>query len=192
MNRILAQFKPYHVIFIGMTVAVMMISIDIKPPTALDPVLFSMQSTVATHDGQFDFSSHQPQSDPSTYAIIVSGERLTFTREQLESEPNNRFAEYFFGSASRPSTEKREMKIENEPALFKLIQAHLRGHNILPIRDGFVPYMTVEGVLENLLKEAKYYALGGLVQKLQNSQRRDIGSAEYILAVRIKHILVFS
>jgi hypothetical protein len=142
-----------------------------------------MQSAVASDDWESDFSSHQPRSYPGTYAIIVSGERLIFTREQLESEPNNKFAEYFFGSTSGPSTQERELRIENEPALFKLIQAHLRGHNILPIRDGFVPYMTVEGVLENLLKEAEYYALGGLVQKLQNIQNRDNGSAKYILGV---------
>jgi hypothetical protein len=147
-----------------------------------------MQSPV-TKRGRFNFSSQpqpqpqQPESDPGTYAIIVSGERLTFTREQLDSEPNNKIAEYFFGSASRPSTEKRELRIENEPALFKLIQAHLRGHNILPIRDGFVPYMTVEGVLENLLKEAEFYALGRLVQKLQDFQRRDTESPKYMLSV---------
>jgi hypothetical protein len=148
-----------------------------------------MEPTITTleDDWQSDFSSHQLQSDPSIYAIIVSGERLTFTREQLESEPGNKFAEYFFGPTSRPSTEKRELKIENEPALFKLIQAHLRGHNILPIRDGFIPYMTVEGVLENLLKEAECYALSGLVQRLQNVRRGDIGSVKYILAVSTAH-----
>jgi len=153
--------------------------------TPFDPDPFSMQFTVATRDGyeEVKFSSHQPESDPSTYAIIVSGERLTFTREQLESEPNNKLAEYFFGTSSQPSTEKREMRIEKEPALFKLIQAHLRGYNIFPIQNGFVPYMTADGVLENLLKEAEYYALGGLVQKLQNMQRRDTGSPKYMLAV---------
>jgi hypothetical protein len=147
--------------------------------TPLDPNPSRMQFTVAIRDGQFNISSQQPESDPSTYAIIVSGERLTFSREQLESEPNNKLAEYFFGT----STEKRELTIEKEPALFKLIQAHLRGYNIFPIRDGFVPYMTADSVLENLLKEAEYYALGGLVQKLQNIQRRATESPKYMLSV---------
>ena len=162
-----------------------MMPTDVRSGTPFDPHPFSMQFTVATRDGYEDvnFSSYQPESDPSTYAIIVSGERLTFTREQLESEPNNKLAEYFFGTSSQPSTEKREMRIEKEPALFKLIQAHLRGYNIFPIQNGFVPYMTADGVLENLLKEAEYHALGGLVQKLQNMQRRDTGSPKYMLAV---------
>ncbi len=52
--------------------------------------------------------------------------------------------------------------------------------------------MTAEGVMDNLLKEAEYYALGGLVQRLQNIQRRDTGSAKYILAVSTVHNLAFS
>lgn len=152
----------------------------------------NMQFAITTRDGKFNFSSQQPESDPSTYTIIVSGERLTFTREQLESEPNNKFSEYFFGTPSQSSTEKRELRIEKEPALFKLIQTHLRGYNIFPIRDGFVPHMTVEGVLENLLREAEYYALGGLVQELQNNQRRNPGSAKYILAVSTVYTWAFS
>jgi hypothetical protein len=153
-----------------------------------------MEPTITTldDDWQSDFSSHRPQSDPSTYVIIVSGERLTFTREQLESEPGNKLAEYFFRSDSQSSSEKRELRIEKEPALFKLIQAHLRGYNIFPIRDGFVPYMTVEGVLENLLQEAEFYALGGLVQRLQNIQRRDIGSSKYVLVVSTANYSAFS
>jgi hypothetical protein len=156
---------------------------DVRPRTHFNPDPFSMQFTVAIRDGQINFSYQQPESDPSTYAIIVSGERLTFTREQLESEPNNKFAEYFFDTSTQPSTEKREMRIEKEPGLFKLIQTHLRGYNIFPIRDGFIPCMTVSGVLENLMKEAEYYALGGLIQKLQNIQRGYTGSPKYMLAV---------
>jgi hypothetical protein len=159
---------------------------------SVDPDLFSMQYTVPTHDGKLKLSSQQLKSKSSIYTIIVSGERLTFSREQLESDPRNKLAEYFFGSPSQPSTGKLELRLEKEPALFKLIQAHLRGYNIFPIRDGFVPYMTADGVLDNLLKEAEYYALGGLVQRLQNIQRRDTGSAKYILAVSTVHNLAFS
>lgn len=59
-----------------------------------------------------------------------------------------------------------------EPALFKLIQAHLRGYDILPIPDGYIPYMSDEVVLGNLLKEAAYYALSGLVQKIKEFQTK--------------------
>jgi hypothetical protein len=142
-----------------------------------------MQFTVAIRGWQLNFSSQQPESDPSTYAIIVSGERLTFTREQFESEPNNKFTEYFFETSSQSSTEKREMRIEKEPTLFKLIQAHLRGYTIFPIQDGFVPYMTTDGVLENLLKEAEFYALGGRVQKLRHFQKRATEFPKYVLSV---------
>jgi hypothetical protein len=39
--------------------------------------------------------------------------------------------------------------------------------------------------LENLLKEAEFYTLGELVQKLQNFQKRDTESAKYVLSVSI-------
>src|ERR1700761_8686895 len=104
------------------------------------------------------------------FAVIVSGERFTFTRSQLESDPDNFFTIYFFGSFSEASQKKHEIEIEMEPALFKLIQAHLRGYNIIPIPNGYISYMSDELVLGNLLKEAEYYALGGLVQKIKKFQ----------------------
>jgi hypothetical protein len=150
---------------------------------SVDPDLFSMQFTVPTHDGKHKLSSQQLKSKSSTYTIIVSGERLTFSREQLESEPRNKLAEYFFGTPSQPSTGKLELRLEKEPALFKLIQAHLRGYNIFPIGEGCVPYMTTECVLDNLLKEAEYYALNGLVKRLQDSQGRVTELPKYMLSV---------
>jgi hypothetical protein len=46
------------------------------------------------------------------------------------------------------------MEIEEELSLFRLILAHLRGYDTLPLVDQFMlPYMTKEATLNNLLNE---------------------------------------
>jgi hypothetical protein len=106
------------------------------------------------------------------YTIIVSGEHFSFTLDQLESDPGNFFASYFTGGFKEVPYGTREMEIEKEPLLFRLIQAHLRGYDILPLADQFVPpYMTKEGALNNLLKEATFYGLWNLQTKIQEYQK---------------------
>lgn len=99
------------------------------------------------------------------YTLVVSGERFSFTQEQLESDPDN-----YFTSCFGSSWGMKELVIEKEPALFKLIQAHLRGYEIFPIPEAYVPYMSNEAVLGNLLKEAEFYVLGNLVKKIKDFQ----------------------
>jgi hypothetical protein len=101
------------------------------------------------------------------YTIIVSGERLVFTRDQIESDPGNYFSTLFFGGFAEGVRGMREIAVEKEPLLFKLIQAHLRGYEILPLRDSFIPpYMTKEVALSNLLREAQFYGLQKLEEKI--------------------------
>lgn len=106
------------------------------------------------------------------YTIIVEGERFSFTRDQLDSDPGNFFATYFSGGFPEVPYGTKEMEIEKEPLLFRLIQAHLRGYDVLPLSDQFVPpYMTKEGALNNLLKEAAFYGLWNLQSKIQEYQK---------------------
>lgn len=42
-------------------------------------------------------------------SIIVSGERFTFTKDQLESDPGNYFATYLFGGFAEGSQGVREL-----------------------------------------------------------------------------------
>lgn len=93
------------------------------------------------------------------YTIIASGERFTFTKEQLESEPNSYFAAYFFGGVDVPN----EMTLQIEPHLFRVIQAHLRGYIALPIPDACIPpYMTRTNALRNLLRDVDLFGLDRL------------------------------
>jgi len=61
--------------------------------------------------------------------------------------------------------------IEKEPLLFKLIQAHLRGYEILLLSEAGIPsYMNAETALNNLLLEAQFYCLEKLVNNITNFQ----------------------
>jgi hypothetical protein len=112
---------------------------------------------------------------PQLYTLIVSGERFTLTKDQLFSDPDNYFCTYFFGDFSESQNNPTEIAIEKEPALVKLIQAHLRGYMVLPIPEGFVPaYMTRDTMVQNLLVDAEYYGLEGLVDKITEFLEKQI------------------
>jgi hypothetical protein len=105
------------------------------------------------------------------YTIIVSGEKFILTQDQIESDPGNYFASYFLGGFSEAAAGTREMIVQKEPQIFKLIQAHLRGYDILPLSDKVIPYyLTKETMISNLLKEAEFYGLDRLCQKIRDHQ----------------------
>lgn len=105
------------------------------------------------------------------YTIVVSGERFTFTRDQLESDSRNYFSTYFFGGFAEGSQGLRELVIEKDAQLFKLIQAHLRGYEIFPLPNSAIPhYMTRQGATTNLLLEAQFYGLERLEEKIRAVQ----------------------
>ncbi|CAG8758585.1 564_t:CDS:2, partial [Acaulospora colombiana] len=102
------------------------------------------------------------------YSIFISGERFRLTRDQLESDPGNYFATFFFGDFAEAQNGCTELVIEKEPKLFRLIHAHLRGYTILPLSMSSIPqYMTHETALTNLIADAEFYGLQMLVDKLQ-------------------------
>jgi hypothetical protein len=105
------------------------------------------------------------------YTVTVSGERFIFTREQLQSESLNYFATFFLGDFAESKNGVKELVIEKEPLLFKLIQAHLRGYEILPLADAAIPmYMTKEVTLINLFRESQYYGLQRLEERIKHHQ----------------------
>jgi hypothetical protein len=60
----------------------------------------------------------------------------------------------------------QELKLAKEPAIFKIIQAHLRGYEVFPIPDGLAPvYTTKEVFIKNIWIESQYYGLTQLEEK---------------------------
>lgn len=102
------------------------------------------------------------------YTILVGNEQFRFTRDQLESDPGNYFATYFFGEFAEASQGAKELVVEKDVHLFRLIQAHLRGYDIFPLPDAAIPpYMTKEVAIKNLRRDAQFYCLEKLEEKLK-------------------------
>jgi hypothetical protein len=126
------------------------------------------------------------------YTLVVSGEHFDLTKDQLESDPGNYFETYFLGEFQEAAEGVKELTLHKEPKLFKLIQAHLRGYDVIPLSEGSIPqYMTRETATQNLLKEALYYGLTQLqekiekwIQKLEGDEKSKERRKEYKLAVR--------
>jgi hypothetical protein len=99
----------------------------------------------------------------------VGSEKLVLTRDQLESDPGNYFASHFLRGFGEAATGPCELIVHKEYHILKLIQAHLRGYDILPLSDKVIPYyMTKETMISNLLKEAELYGLKLLHQRIRN------------------------
>jgi hypothetical protein len=107
-----------------------------------------------------------PNNMTQIYSLLVSGERFELTKDQLEWDPGNYFATFFFGDFSEAQNGCTELVISKETRLFELIHAHLRGYTILPLSPSSIPpYMTRETALINLMTDAQYYGLQMLVEK---------------------------
>ncbi|KAG8873923.1 hypothetical protein FRC20_007283, partial [Serendipita sp. 405] len=104
-------------------------------------------------------------SQPETWSIIVDDVRFRLDRMQLYYEPSSYLINQFFNTQGQSI--RTEMTINGEPALWKLIQTHLRGYEILPLKDGVVPYLSKEATLASLNTIAISYGFANLQRKLQ-------------------------
>jgi len=114
------------------------------------------------------------------YTITVSGVKFHFTQNQLQSEPGNYFANYFVNQAANGTN---TLTLETDPMLFRHIQTHLRGYNVFPIPEGFLPsYMDEMTALQNLQNDANVYGLGRLKNLVAEEIQRRISAENATLA----------
>ncbi|KAG8799367.1 hypothetical protein FRC18_008311 [Serendipita sp. 400] len=109
------------------------------------------------------------------YVVKIGDEEFRFTQDQLDSEPGNYLANHFLQGVNLRSDAAevgdRNLLLEKDPLLFRLIQAHLRGYEVLPIPDSSIPgYMTKESAVENLMRDARSLGLRRLEQKMAQYQ----------------------
>lgn len=118
------------------------------------------------------------------YTVVLSGQRFVLTREQLESEPGSYLATYFLGDFKEAADDTREMDLERDPVLFKLIQSHLRGYEIFPLADTCIPHdMTKLTTLKNLLKDAEYFGLERLAESVRDQIQKSGTKRVYRIVV---------
>ncbi|KAG9087141.1 hypothetical protein FRC06_002710 [Ceratobasidium sp. 370] len=98
------------------------------------------------------------------YTVIMRGENFTLTRDQVEFDSPNYFTSCFLGEFTESQT--RTVTLSRDPHLFRIILDYLSGYEVLPLHESAVPKrMGLEVALRNLLIDARFYLLDGLVQE---------------------------
>lgn len=103
------------------------------------------------------------------WLITTTGERFPLTKAQLMSDPGNSLAAKFIGDDKLQSMMLGELVVDEEVALVKLIHAHLRGYEVLPLLDGVIPYLSKEATLRTFLNVARQFRLYKLQEKVERS-----------------------
>ncbi|KZV82397.1 hypothetical protein EXIGLDRAFT_592112, partial [Exidia glandulosa HHB12029] len=96
------------------------------------------------------------------YTVILRGESFELYRDQIEFDAPNYFSSLFLGDFAEAQT--HSVELSRNPQLFRLILEHMSGYTILPLSlDAIPPLMTLNTARENLLRDAQFYGLQGLV-----------------------------
>ncbi|KZV86362.1 hypothetical protein EXIGLDRAFT_226361 [Exidia glandulosa HHB12029] len=107
---------------------------------------------------------------PDKYTVVLRGEAFTLSRDQLQTDSPNYFTELFLGDFEESRTHKVELS--RSPQLFRAVVEYMSGYSILPLAPAIIPpAMTAATALENLLRDAEYYGLDGLVHLIRMRPR---------------------
>jgi len=98
------------------------------------------------------------------FTVVVSGEPFSLSRSQIEYDSPNYFTELFTGDTSAgPST----LNLSRDPTLFRIVVRYLSGYSVLPLDSSSVPPgLSVAQASRNLLEDARFLGLAGLVDQL--------------------------
>lgn len=102
------------------------------------------------------------------YTITLRNESFTLTRDQLFFDAPNYFTILFLtGPFLESTSNKRQVVLHRDPELFRIIEAYLSGYEIFPLPDMVSGWMSRGAVGKNLLADARFYGLDGLVEMLE-------------------------
>ncbi|KAG8790790.1 hypothetical protein FRC12_011015 [Ceratobasidium sp. 428] len=117
---------------------------------------------------------------PNTYKVIMRGETFLLTRDQIEFDSPNYFTSCFLGEFSEAKT--RTLTLSRDPKLFKIILDYLSGYDVLPLHESVIPErMGLDVALRNVLADAQFYQLDGLVDQI-NQENQATEEVEETLA----------
>ncbi|KAG9292870.1 hypothetical protein G9A89_016232 [Geosiphon pyriformis] len=101
------------------------------------------------------------------FTVIVGGRSFSLSESSIRRDAPNYFTAAFLGSFSETSTQL--LVIDRNPILFQLIHEHLQGYDIfsLPTSSGISSRGQLDECHNNLLLDAQYYGLSGLIKQLE-------------------------
>ena len=90
---------------------------------------------------------------------------LVLSRDQLYCDAPNYFALLFRGSGLSETTNgTKEAVLHRDPHLLQISPSYLSGYPVMPLPENWFPrYMSKDVALLNLIADARFYGLGGLV-----------------------------
>lgn len=105
---------------------------------------------------------------PETYTVRIREETFYLTRDQIEFDSPNYFTFCFLGDFAESET--RTLQLSRDPDLFKIVLDYLSGYRVLPLPSAVIPKrMSSESALQNLLVDAEFYLLDGLVSQVNSA-----------------------
>lgn len=100
--------------------------------------------------------------------VSPDGERFPMTAAQLRSDPGNFIASMFFTPSGFEKPDVGDVLVREDTEFVRLIHAHLKGYEILPLKEGVIPYLSDKATLSSLLVIAEKYGLQILHAKIEN------------------------
>ncbi|QRV84498.1 hypothetical protein RhiJN_12514 [Ceratobasidium sp. AG-Ba] len=112
----------------------------------------------------------------------MSDQPFALTRDQIEFDSPNYFTSCFLGEFVESQT--RTLTLSRDPDLFKIVIDYLNGYEVLPLHESVLPKrMSSEVALRNLLVDAQFYGLDGLITQVNAmvAQASAPSSTQYVL-----------
>ncbi|KAG8752283.1 hypothetical protein FRC12_012042 [Ceratobasidium sp. 428] len=125
---------------------------------------------------------------PDNYTVEMRGEKFLLTRDQVEFDSPNYFTSCFLGEFTEAQT--RTLTLSRDPELFKIILNYLSGYDVLPLHELMIPkQMNSNAALRNLLADAQFYQLDGLVDQI-DEENQAVKKAEQAPASTSTYVMV--
>ncbi|KAG9124429.1 hypothetical protein FRC07_011671 [Ceratobasidium sp. 392] len=114
---------------------------------------------------------------PEAYTVVMRGQDFLLTRDQIEFDSPNYFTSCFLGEFTEAQT--RTLTLSRDPDLFKIVIDHLSGYDVLPLHDSVIPQrMNSDAALRNLLADAQFYQLDGLMDRINRLKNQEADQEE--------------
>ncbi|KAG8687214.1 hypothetical protein FRC08_012104 [Ceratobasidium sp. 394] len=109
------------------------------------------------------------------YTVIMRGEKITLTRDQVDFDSPNYFTSCFLGEFTESQT--RTVTLSRDPDLFRIIIDYLSGYKVLPLHESALPRrMGMDAALFNLLVDAQFYLLDGLITQIKTIEQEIVST----------------
>lgn len=101
------------------------------------------------------------------YVVVVRDTRYVLSKSQIEFDSPNYFTKYFFDHT--PEAEPRVLELSRDLDLFRIVLDYLSGYSVFPLTEKHIPaYSSSQAVLQDLVADATFYELGGLLRHCQD------------------------